>query len=403
MKAALRYTAAVLCLTAVLFLGYGGWLAHSLPEHFYVAAGETLTLPRGVTATPTNETVQVSGSTNGTVTKSTVKLFGVLPVGTITVQSVERVSLVPCGNPFGIKILTEGVIVVAFGGITTTSGEQYPAKDAGIEVGDILREVGGTPVNSNEEVAACMAESGGEPVTVTFLRDGLESTVLVTPVLDISDNQYKAGIWVRDSSAGLGTVTFYNPTDSTFGGLGHAICDVDTGDILPLLTGDVVDVSITGIVRGTAGQAGELQGTFLSETAIGTILENTETGVFGVLYNSPTNAEAIPIAFKQEVTTGEATILATVDGGEPQEYTIEIKKVSLREDNLTKNMVIKITDPRLLELTGGIVQGMSGSPILQNGKLVGAVTHVFLNDPTEGYGIFLENMYAVSDTLLSVE
>lgn len=398
MKGILRYTVTLLCVVTVLFFGYGGYLAYALPEHYYLTAGHTLTLPHGVTLTPASETVQAGGG-SGAGTRNIVQLLGIIPIREITVQTIPEVSLIPCGNPFGIKMLTEGVIVVAFGEIETADGEKLPAKDAGIAVGDILREIDGTPVNSNEEVAACIAKSAGKTVAVQYLHNGESRLASVSPALDKNDGVYKAGVWVRDSSAGIGTVTFFNPKDNTFGGLGHAICDVDTGDILPLLTGDVVDVSISGIIKGAEGSAGELQGSFLSETAVGTILKNSETGVFGRLYRAPSDREAIPVGLKQEVVPGPASILTTVAGQKPQEYEVEIKRVSLREDNLTKNMVLKITDPRLLDETGGIVQGMSGSPIIQNGKLIGAVTHVFLNDPTEGYGIFLENMYAASESL----
>ncbi|MDF2567582.1 MAG: stage sporulation protein, partial [Oscillospiraceae bacterium] len=209
----------------------------------------------------------------------------------------------------------------------------------------------------------------------------------------VTDNTFKIGLWVRDSSAGIGTVTFYNPENSVFGGLGHAVCDVDTGQVMPIMSGEVVDVNINGVTRGSSGSPGELKGSFSSNKDSGSIAVNNETGVFGVLYQNPSNHSAIPIAMKQEVKTGKATIFTTVSGNTPQEYKINIEKVNLNDNSMTKNMVIKITDPELLQKTGGIVQGMSGSPIMQNGVLVGAVTHVFINDPTKGYGIFIENMY----------
>ena len=200
-------------------------------------------------------------------------------------------------------------------------------------------------------------------------------------------------MWVRDSSAGIGTVTFYDESTGLFGGLGHPVCDVDTGGILPLSSGDVVDVNITGVRKSTEGNAGELQGIFVSDKACGTLYTNNQYGVFGALKNCPSPYSPIPMGLKQEIQLGEASILTTIDGDKPQEYSISIEKIDYRSDNSNKNMVIKITDEKLLSLTGGIVQGMSGSPIIQNGKLIGAVTHVFVNEPTKGYAIFCENMY----------
>ena len=199
---------------------------------------------------------------------------------------------------------------------------------------------------------------------------------------------------MRDSSAGIGTITYYDPQTAQFGGLGHPICDVDTGEIMPLLSGQVVKVVINDVVKGTSGDPGELKGSFASSKDSGTITSNDETGVFGTLYSNPSQNAALPVALKQEITEGAAKIYTTVSGTTPQEYDIEIEKIDISDTGKTKNMIIKVTDPNLLEKTGGIVQGMSGSPIIQNGKLVGAVTHVLVNDPQRGYGIFIENMYS---------
>ena len=198
---------------------------------------------------------------------------------------------------------------------------------------------------------------------------------------------------MRDSSAGIGTVSFYDPATGAFGGLGHAIGDVDTGEILPVMQGDVVNVKIHDIVKGTVGTPGELRGSFVSKDACGTIYVNNESGVFGQMFEAPVKNETIPMGLKQEVHSGKATVYTTISGNTPKAYEIEIEKINLLENSPTKNMIVRITDPELLELCGGIVQGMSGSPIVQDGKLIGAVTHVFVNDPTRGYAIFAENMY----------
>ena len=205
--------------------------------------------------------------------------------------------------------------------------------------------------------------------------------------------QYKIGVWVRDSSAGIGTMTFYDNDTGCFAGLGHGICDSEAGTILPLLSGDIVTAEINGLTKSTTGSAGSLRGYFADDNAIGTILTNSERGVFGKAEKAPIDNLEIPIAWKQNVHTGEAKVLSTIDGSEPKYYNIWIENVSRNDNQETKNMVIHVTDGELLDTAGGIVQGMSGSPIIQDGKLIGAVTHVFVNDPTRGYAIFAENMY----------
>ena len=207
---------------------------------------------------------------------------------------------------------------------------------------------------------------------------------------------YKAGFWVRDSSAGIGTLTFYDPENLSFAGLGHAVCDVDTGTVLPFSSGEIVTAAITKVKKGTAGAPGELGGTFTGTERLGTVKINNETGLYGTL-EYEIGGISVPLAPKQEIYEGAAVILSTIDGTETAEYDIIIEKISLSDDSLTKNMIIRVTDDDLIEITGGIVQGMSGSPIIQDGKLVGAVTHVFVNDPTKGYGIFIENMLETAE------
>lgn len=386
-------------LVSAVSLGLLGVTAHlsaSLPDHFYVQQGETLTLNTKLDIT--TEELSQSGTLREAAqsqTKSNVvefKLFGLIPIKESRVDVMSETVLVPCGTPFGIKMFTEGVLVVGINTIETASGSANPAKEAGIRIGDTILAINGKSVGSNEDVAKIVSECGGKKISLSMKRKTMAFQTELQPVLSSADGQYKAGLWVRDSSAGIGTVTFYNPATASFGGLGHPICDVDTGEILPLMAGEVVDVNINGYKKGVAGTPGELVGSFTSEKSSGTILTNTECGVYGVLYNNPSSHQALPVAMRQEIKTGPATILTTIKGTEPKEYDIEIEKISLNGDNLSKNMVIKITDPELLKTTGGIVQGMSGSPILQNGKIVGAVTHVFVNEPNKGYGIFIENM-----------
>ena len=299
----------------------------------------------------------------------------------------------PSGAAFGIKLYTDGVIIVGMSDLNSESaGINNPAYKAGIRVGDIILDLNGTKVSSNEDVASVVEKSEGKPIVAVIKRKNLSFTVKFTPQKSISDGVYKAGIWVRDSTAGIGTMTFFDPETGVFAGLGHGICDADTGEILPLMSGDVVGVTINGYVKGQKGTPGEVKGLFASDNVIGSLFSNCETGIYGKLNTLPQNTKAIPIAMCQQIKEGPAKIYCTLNGTSISSYDIVIEKVNYNDKIETKNMIVKVTDKKLLEMTGGIIQGMSGSPIEQDGKLVGAVTHVFINDPTRGYGIFIENM-----------
>lgn len=322
-----------------------------------------------------------------------LKLFGIFPVKTVTLQQTSTVMLAPCGTPFGIKMFTDGVLVVGMSNLETDQGSVNPARDAGLEIGDILCTLDGQKVQTNEDVSRIISASGGRQVECTYRRDGETHSTRLAPLQSHAGNTYRIGIWVRDSTAGIGTLTYCDFTGQTFAGLGHGVCDVDTGELMPFMSGEIVDVTIQDIVKGQAGKPGELRGIFHEDTLLGTLTANQDTGVFGTLLFDYTNPYEIPMAFRQEVQEGPAQILTTIAGNTPQLFDVIIEKISFSQNTPTKNMVIRITDAALLEKTGGIIQGMSGSPIVQNGKLVGAVTHVFINDPTKGYGIFAENMY----------
>ena len=304
----------------------------------------------------------------------------------------EPLMLVPCGTPFGIKMFTNGVVVVGMSDIDSESGKTNPATEAGLKIGDIITNVNGETVNENEEVSKAIQDCNGEPLVLTVKRDTETLEISLNPVKSSQDGSYKGGLWVRDSTAGIGTVTFYNPENGLFGGLGHGICDVDTNSLMPMKNGDIVPVTISGVTKGQKGAAGELRGYFSSNQAIGNLFINSDEGVYGQLDASPVE--------QQEVKEGPAQILTTVADGEPQYYNVTIESIEYKNSSRVKNLVVLVTDEVLLEKTGGIVQGMSGSPIIQNGKIVGAVTHVFLNDPTRGYGIFAENMV---ENLVSME
>ncbi len=375
-------------------MGYVSYLYFELPERFYVLDANSFSMMqyRQISAELPQQTEEQAGTSRSSSREAELRIFGLIPVKSTWLNEVEERYVVPCGTPFGLKMLTEGVIIVGLNPVETKTGTVYPADEAGLQKGDVILQVNGSQVHSNAELTAIVRKSEGIALDFQIRREDKELHLQVKPAKSVGDDEYRCGIWVRDSSAGIGTVTFYDPATGIFGGLGHAVCDVDTGEPMPLSSGEVVPVQINGVQKGEAGLPGELQGSFLSSVAIGTLAVNNETGIYGFLNKSPSQMEAVPLCFRQDVKEGSAQILTTVAGNEAAWYDIEIEHVNLDNNAPTRNMVIRVTDPELLSITGGIVQGMSGSPILQNGKLVGAVTHVFVNDPTKGYGIFAENM-----------
>lgn len=319
-------------------------------------------------------------------------LFGIFPIKKVGVTLVPEKTLIPCGRTFGIKFFTEGVLVVGMSDVRTENGNENPAYAAGIRVRDIILSINGQKVNSNEDVSNIVENCNGKNLKFLCKRNLSTFEVNVIPKNSSRDKAFKIGVWVRDSTAGIGTITYIDPKNGTFGGLGHGICDIDTGDLLPLSKASVYSSKINSVKKGLKGEPGELRGIFLEDTVIGKLTTNSDQGIFGSINLKDFGSEPLLLAYKQEIKEGAAKILCTTDGLTPEYYNISIVKVNRSSGNTTKNMIVKITDERLLEKTGGIVQGMSGSPIIQDNKLVGAVTHVFVNDPTRGYGIFIENM-----------
>jgi stage IV sporulation protein B len=294
--------------------------------------------------------------------------------------------------PFGVKFFTEGVIVVGLSDIETEKGTVNPAKAAGVKASDIITEINGATVNSVEEAAAIIENSGGGNLHLTIRRDSKIIEIKLKPAYSVSEEKYKSGIWLRDSTAGIGTVTFISPANYAFGGLGHGICDVDTGNLMPLKKGTIVDADIDNVVKGKSELPGELKGKF--KESMGTLLANTHNGIFGILSKAPVSPETatpVPIGLRQDVKEGKAIIYSTVCEQGVREFEVEIIKI-YKNSSDSKNFLVRITDTELLEITGGIVQGMSGSPIIQEGRLIGAVTHVLVSDPAKGYGIFIDNM-----------
>lgn len=296
--------------------------------------------------------------------------------------SVQK-ELIAGGMPFGMKIGVGGCIVV---GTDNVGQAKSPAAEAGIRRGDIITQVDGNAVGTSRELIASV-RGGGDAIDVTFVRGGREKHAKITPIRS-DDGEKRIGVVVRDSAAGIGTVTFIDPDTMTFAGLGHGICDAESGSLLPLSYGSVEEVRLTGINPGVSGTPGEIRGAFTGRR-IGKISKNDITGVYGELYELPPQAgERYKTASAEEVVDGRAYIRSTVLGA-PELYEIEIAKIG---NGAQKNFAVKVVDERLLSSTGGIVQGMSGSPIIQNGKLIGAVTHVLVGDPASGYGIFIGNM-----------
>ena len=325
-------------------------------------------------------------------------LFGTIPIKQVNVEVLPQTSLIPVGDVFGIKFFTKGVIVIGLSEIETENGFICPGNEAGLHKNDIITKVNGKEINTVEALALAVEQSNGKPLFVEFTHDGKTNYGEVLPCKNLSDGKYKTGIWVRDSTAGIGTMTYYNPKDGSFAGLGHGICDIDTGELMPLLRGTVVNVEISDIVKGKNGFPGELKGSF-SSVKQGILTINSDFGVFGYLDSKPKmTTKEMAVAGRDDVLEGDATILVNADGKGVNEYSVRLSKINKRSYG-TKCFVLEITDEKLLKMTGGIVQGMSGSPILQNGRIVGAVTHVFVNDPTRGYGIFIENMLAEAEKI----
>ncbi len=308
----------------------------------------------------------------------------------------ELIMLCPGGSAFGVKMMIDGVIVAGTAEISEGGKVFRPAYDGGLREKDIITKINGETVKRVIDVTSAIEHSEGKPLTFTCTREGKQIELKLKPIYSHESEKYKLGIWVRDNTAGIGTMTYIRPEDGTFGGLGHGIYDIDTGELLPLSKGIVTNVGVTGIVKGMAGKPGEIRG-YLKQNKIGVLFTNCDCGVFGVLTPAPEvkRDELMPIAYKDEVKNGPATIRCTLDSEGVKEYNVEILNINYQATG-TKCFTVKVTDEALIEKTGGIVQGMSGSPIIQNGRLVGAVTHVMVANSTEGYGIFIENMLNAS-------
>lgn len=324
-------------------------------------------------------------------------LFGLLPIKHLAVDVIPEVQVSLGGHSIGVLLHAEGVMVVGFAPVVAENGDVfYPAREGGIEKGDLILKVNGRKVGNEDGAVQLIDYFGrqGEPVLLEVKRDTRVLQRSVTPVLCRDTGRYRIGLYIRDVAAGVGTLTFYDAASGTFGALGHVITDAESNRPLSISDGRIVAANVTGVQPGRSGRPGEKVGTFTDESdVIGTIGKNTEFGIFGTLSVRPgADTGTLPMALMREVRRGPAEIYTVIEGQRVERFAVEIERVSTQDRPDTKGLVIRVTDPRLLRKTGGIVQGMSGSPIVQDGRLVGAVTHVFVNDPTRGYGVFAEWM-----------
>jgi stage IV sporulation protein B len=331
-----------------------------------------------------------------------LKLLGMFTIKNYDVNVVSRPELIPGGNTIGVRLNTKGVLVVAITDVIDINGNRVsPAKKAGLKIGDSIVKINDIKIKSAEEVVKILNDIKNEEVKLTILRNKNEFETTAIPVKCLQDNSYRLGIWVRDKTTGIGTLTYLDENNNGFGALGHGIIDVDTQSLLSVEDGLVIDAKVSDIELGKRGTPGEIKGVFYkSDEVLGKIKLNNEFGIYGKIEDDlilKNKNRTIPIAFKEEVEEGKAHILTTLDSNEIEEFEIEISKINSQNKADEKSMVIKVTDPKLLKKTGGIVQGMSGSPIIQNNRIIGAVTHVFVNDPTKGYGLYIEWMLEQSN------
>lgn len=348
---------------------------------------------KSVYSVENNSSYQVDYQNNSKVSpvENDIKLLGIVPVKTTSIIQSKPKKVSVSGESFGIKLYTDGVIIVGIRDVETDKGKCNPAKEAGLEKGDIIIEINGKKVYSADSVTDILNDNNGKDYKITVKRNGNYKEFLLKPAYSSSQGCYKVGLWVRDSTAGVGTITYYDKSNNTVSALGHPITDVDTNEIMPILDGEAVRATVTKIYKSKAGEAGSLCCEFTNDI-IGTLKKNCQSGIYGKYTCTLKNTYEYEVASPNEIVRGPVQILCTIDSGKAKFYNAQISRISYRENKKGKNMVVKITDERLLEKTGGIVQGMSGSPIIQNGKLVGALTHVIVDSPEKGYAIFAQDM-----------
>lgn len=401
--------------SVLALMGFGYYLVDSsIPSVLRVRAGETEVFDLGLPAKAEIVSVSEQGKSNipegavtidlsETVTMNLdkmeqylmeVKLFGILPFKQIDIQVIEDQELIPVGVPIGIYVKADGILVIGVGEFEGQDGVQYSPSKYILKSGDYIQKLNGEPVTDKDEFIEKIAKGDGTEITLTIVRGNETMDVEICPVCD-QGGDFRIGAWIRDNAQGVGTMTYIDG-DGCFGALGHGINDIDTSTLMEMNDGTLYHTEIISIKKGTIGKPGEMVGmiTYSNEHILGDVTTNSEQGIFGKCNEEAmklTDAEPLPIALKQEIVEGPAQILCTVDGT-TRYYDIQITGIHLDHDSINRGLELQVTDPELLEITGGIVQGMSGAPIVQNGKFIGAVTHVLVQDSTRGYGIFIENM-----------
>lgn len=391
-KKAIRIFDAVLLVLCTLLFSVIIWATVSLPDSVVSYDGDYSPFSRVITYTSgdngTTASVDAQSLPNR---RESLKLFGIVPVKEVTLIEQDEKTVLVSGEVFGIKLYTDGVIIVGTQSVDGENGRVNPAEACGLQVGDVIISINGQKVFTSDTVHNILNDNNGSAFDIKVKRGERYREFSLTPVYCEREGCFKAGMWVRDSTAGIGTLTYYDKDSGMFGALGHQINDVDTNEIMPLLEGEAVSAKVTDIQRPSKGVTGSLECDFGS-ASLGRLTANTNCGIFGAYSAIPDCAREYPIASVQQVKKGKATLISTVEGVTPREYDIEITRISYNDTASQKNMVVKITDPELKELTGGIVQGMSGSPIVQDGRLVGALTHVIVNSPDKGYAVFAQAM-----------
>ena len=371
----------------------------NIPQTIQIFQGQEVSIPTlwGIRISNENDSIETSSTLYSSTfneigeEKLEVSLFDKIKLKTINVNVIEDVDVIPVGEIVGIKLYTNGVMVVGMASIEGEDGNIYkPYQETGIQEGDCITHVNGVEITSTNKLVEEINKTLGEEIELTFNHKEETKTGKIKPVKN-KDDKYKLGLWVRDSAAGVGTVTFYNEDTKCFAALGHAITDIDTGEVLSTSSGEIDNAQILSIVKGQKDEPGKIEGVINSDISIGSIYNNTKFGIFGVIKN-PQNVlldfnRKMKVASRNEIKLGEAICLSGIDG-EIKEYKLEITKIYQNNNYDNKSMLINITDESLIEKTGGIVQGMSGTPIIQNGKFVGAITHVLVNNPTVGYAVF---------------
>jgi SpoIVB peptidase len=401
----MRKNFAKIAVVLVLLLSYVYICSiNSIPNNIIIFEGENLNLKiaTGLTlASKNSKTILTASNINKEKINSegtnslNLNLFGTIPVKEVNVNVIPKTMVVPLGNAIGMKLYTKGVLVVGMSQIETDKNEKKkPYENSGIEQGDTILEINNNIVGNTEELIKEVENSKGNTINIKYLRDDKTMQTDITPVK--SKNTYKIGLWVRDAAAGVGTLTFYEPSTNLFMALGHGISDIDTEEIVNIANGELVTANIVSITKGRKGYPGEIRGTIDEGKTIGTIYKNTNFGVYGMVKNKnyleADLTQEMEVAPRNEIKEGKAQIICQLENSAKKKYDIEIEKVYINNNQNNKSMLIKITDKELLEKTGGIIQGMSGAPIIQEGKFVGAVTNVLVNDPTQGYGVFADIM-----------